>query len=147
MLNTWTVCTAIKDYYETNLAGVLSELSIADSFNVYQVGWKHPYELESYDAFLIVPDLQRPQTQEEVVILPIDVFVAVQASDIDKLNQLQIGCLDAVHELWRRDPSLGGAVFSSEIVEADYFDPRSGALLTGAAVVRLEAEIDTLGGY
>lgn len=147
MLDTWTVCTSIRDYFESNMGTVLAELSLADSFRSYQVGWRHPYELEQYDALLIVPDLQRPETQEEVVVLPVDLFVVVQAADVERLNRLQIGCLDAVHELWRRDTSLGGAVFSSAIVEADYFDPRSGAVLTGAAVIRLEAEIDTLGGY
>lgn len=145
MLNTYTVLTNIKVHLASAVPTNLTALGSTNTVNLFDIGFADPYRLENYDAMLLIPQARQPNPEEAVIDLPIDLLIAVQAETIEDARKAQYAIMDAVYEAVEDDPTLGGAVYLSEVQEQDEFDPRPGILVAGA-VLRLMTEIDTLGG-
>lgn len=146
MFDTYTIVTGIKEYFRANIATSLAKIGKTDSMNHWKVGWMSPYGLPAYDAMLFVPAAYDPNPEEATLILPIDAYIVVQGVDADAVAQKELAYLDAIYDTWESDPSLGGAVFLSEIADVDYSDPQSGTVVTGVAIATIRAELDTLLG-
>lgn len=145
MLNTYTVLTNIRSHLASVIPTNLTALGATNTVNLFSIGFSDPYRLENYDAMLLIPQARQPNPEEAVIDLPIDCFIAVQAETIEDVRKGQYAIMDAIYQAVEDDPTLGGAVYLSEVQEQDEFDPRAGVPIAGAAL-RLMTNIDTLGG-
>lgn len=146
MFDTWTILTGVRTYLQTAVPAALAEIGVTDTVKDWLIGWRNPYQLDRYDAALLVPLAYEDNLGEATLVKPIDVYIVAQAPDSEALSRKLLAYLDAIYESVRSDDSLGGNVFVAELADIDYIDPQSGAQMTGVAVATIRAELDTLGG-
>jgi hypothetical protein len=148
LLRTREALIGLRDYFEEHLPDAVEELGAKSRIQVWTLGRFDPEALLRYDTLLIatIPERIGPIGDERTVVIPIDVYFGVQASEEEDVLELEIAYGDAVINLWNEDPTFGGAVFGSTAHNPEISMPAPGSKGIGCTFVRLNIELNLLGG-
>lgn len=147
-LRTHEALLAIRSYL---VSGIPAEMAAAGGTSRIQdwiIGRYDPERLLAYDALLIgtIPERVGALDDEQTIRMFLDLAFAVRGSTEAEVIERQLRYGDALVNLVQDDRTLGGAVFGSTVYNPEPEMPAPGAKMTGLTVVRLQIELNLLGG-
>jgi hypothetical protein len=147
-LRTYDALIAIRAYLTTQIPVQMTAIGQTSRIEDWYIGRQDPLTLPHYDAGMIVtiPERVGPLTAEQTVRSFLDILFAVRGSTEDEVIGRQLGYGDAVVNTVEADRTLGGAVFECTAFNPESEMPAPGAKQTGITVVRLQIELNLLGG-
>ena len=147
-LRTYDALIAIRSYLTTQVPVQMTSGGLTSRIEDWYIGPQDPLALPHYDAAMIVtiPLRVAPLTEEQTVRSFVDILFAVRGSTEDEVIRRQLGYGDAVVNIVEADRTLGGAVFGCTAFNPEPEMPAPGAKQTGITVVRLQIELNLLGG-
>jgi hypothetical protein len=147
-LRTHNALLAIRTYLMAQIPVEMTAIGLTSRIQDWLLGRNDPDRLYNYDACLIatIPERVAPLTPEQTIRSLADVAFVVRGSTEEEVMQRQIGYGDATINMVQADRTLGGAVFECTAWNPEIEMPAPGAKQTGITVVRLQIELNLLGG-
>lgn len=148
-LQTYKALSGLLVYFAAEIPTEMAAIGAVDRLEDWLLGRFDPERLEHYDSGILttVPERVGPLNDEQTVLQLVDVsFIAKgRGNDLD-IIQRHLGYGDALVNLVQRDRTLGGHVFGSTAFNPESEMPATGAKDIGITVVRLQIELNLLGG-
>jgi len=142
---TYDATMALRDYLADGYQSALDALAATKGLKFtritdWSVGWSDPFALPRYPAALIVPDGADRRVEEQLITLPLWVFLANRHNDPQILAAWQLLAIDAAYEY------VNGANIAlwTHLDEATPYTPTAGIAVVE---LRINTQINILGGY
>lgn len=150
-MKAWKLYRNVKTFLEANLNAQLAREAAADAIEVssvksFTIGWKDPFNLQEYNTVLVVPDTLRRANEQLENLASIAIVVALRAESPDALTDQMGVYADAIANVFEDDPTAGGTVFESQVIDFDFSLPARGASLIGALTIILSVQLDRIYG-
>lgn len=150
-MKAWKLYRNLKTFLEAKLNTQLAVEAAADSITVssvkaFALGWRDPFNMKEYNQVLIVPDTLRRANDQLEDLASVAIVAALRAETPDSLTDQMGAYADAIANVFETDPTAGGKVFESQVIDFDFSLPAQGAPLVGALTIILSVQLDRIYG-
>lgn len=144
---TYDAVRSLKTYVSTHLQTEIATQAAEHGVTVEKmrdvtVGWADPFALPRYPAALIVPDAAERKIEDQILEMPVWMFLAYKDEDTERLTAIELVVIDACMKLF------GSAkIENSLLVFVNQVTPYTPVGGIGVVEVVVTIHIDILGGF